>query len=254
MSTYSHLDCEYAIDAAFRVAARRFVLADAVFLVLLCLVNFLSAWLLVAVVPLAALYLVRAGLLAGFLWQFRRREIQTIRMFTTVPSCRTHTRRSANLSQHPALHTWYLMTFALGLPAHAYAFVALFVMVALGAFPFVVYAGAVAVVFTSYLHARNSHARFYETCVVDAVGKEFPAAKFSNQYASLRAAAARERMLHDIDLYFLQKEARRIPDGPSLPERSAAASRRGGRSRSAGASGRHNDRHNRQNRKKPHDK
>ncbi len=61
-------------------------------------------------------------------------------MYTTVQACHTHLRRTANLSLHQPLHTWYLITFALGLPVHCYAFVVIFVFVATSVLALAVFA------------------------------------------------------------------------------------------------------------------
>ena len=252
--TYTHRAAEVAIDAAFRSRARGFVFADLLFVISLLAASLLSLFFLVASVPLVVLYLARAGSMASFLWRHRRRPLGAARMYTTVPAHGTHLRRSANLSLYPVLHAWYLATLAVTLPAPAWAFVALFVMVALGAFPFVVYAGLVALVFLSYWYARGSHVRFYERCVAEPVEDQFPTPHCQREYAASRAAQRRDKMLYDMDLYFHQREAvAKIPaaNSPASQRRPATRGHDARRSRRAGA---HNDRHRRQDRKKSHNK
>jgi len=258
-----HRHCNRLIDAAFRRRAGIFAGVDFVFVLFLLFPALASLFYLIASAPLVLLYLVRSLTMSSFLYRHRSLPVNACGMYTTVPTRGTHLRRMANLSMHPALYTWYLLTLAVTLPAHAWAFLALFVMVALGAFPVVAYAGFVAVVFASYWYARGSHLRFYERCVQLSVEETLDSAATLRQYGACRAKELRERWLYDIDLYFHGKSTiENIKTLPAKTPRGSRASRsrgtgtRGHDSRRslAAASGRQNNRNGSKNRQKSHDK
>ena len=259
-----HDRTEQRIDTRFRRRVLFFILNDIAILTVLSTLAIFVPLTLIGMIPLVLAYGARMIILIGFSITHYSKPIDVVGMYTTVPSHQKHLRRSANLSQHKTLHSWYVISIILGsAPFHAYFLFVLIMLVLFEAINVLEFVAGLVVLGISYFTSRAGAHRFYNWCVERSVSDELSTPDAEKAYAASRAAEKRDAVLNKVDVYLYSRRAvKSIPSGPESWKAtlSARASVLGlekglllrGRSRS-GVRGRERDRNDRKNRKRRND-
>lgn len=256
MQPYTHTHSDDRVDDDCKSAVLTYIGSDLLQLVVCTVVVAFAPILLVAVVPLMVIRVTRTVVLVRFLAANKGRAIHCMRMYTTSDLSHTHLRRSAMLSQHPLLHSWYMQSIVLVTPPHMYALLVWFVLTIVGGITLTMSGLSALALVVSRVQASRSLRDFYVSCVEVPVETELPHKKFRCEYAASRATELVERADYDMGVYFASRATEPLPASASVAF-SRVNSRRGAqRSKRAGtavrASSRERGRGKRKDRKQQH--